>query len=317
MEKDRRKMRSDSKTKSALAAVLFAVVFGVSALAGDEGGGSPPGESASSGDTAASGAQAETSGAYEDEFESAGDSVPIVDLAAEGIDSLLPEFIGFGVGERLVYSVQYGIVNAGEAVLEIKNIGVIDAKPVYCIVSDARTNDVFSVFYRVRDRFLSFMDTTDLVSLRYEKHLREGKFKSDRVVVFDQKQHKAFYEGKEITIAPRTQDVLSAMYYSRTLPLEVGHSFALANHTDGRNYPLVVKVLGAERVTVEAGTFDCLVVEPFLRYPGIFTQKGRVKVWVTNDRYKIPVLVKSKVIIGEVSAVLKEFKLAEKFRNGQ
>ncbi len=244
------------------------------------------------------------------------DSVPVVDIAAEGLDSLLPEFAGFGVGEKLVFSVQYGIVTAGEATLEVRNIAVIDEKPCYYIVSDVRTNDVFSVFYRVRDRFVSLMDTTDLVSLRYEKHLREGRHKADRTVVFDQREHRAQYEGKEVPIAPRTQDVLSALYYVRTLPLKVGQSIAVANHTDGRNYPLVVKVLAEDRVTVEAGTFDCLVVEPFLRYPGIFTQKGRMKVWVTNDKYKIPVLVKSKVIIGEVSAVLKDYKLAEKFRNG-
>lgn len=241
------------------------------------------------------------------------DSVPIVDLAAEGLDSLLPEFVGFGVGEEMVFSVQYGIVSAGEATLEIRNIAVIDDKPCYYIVSDARTNDVFSVFYRVRDRFVSLMDTTDLVSLQYQKNLREGKHKFDRSVVFDQRRHKAFYEDREIPIAPRTQDVLSALYYVRTLPLRVGQSIAIANHTDGKNYPLVVRVLAEDRVTVEAGTFDCLVVEPFLRYPGVFTQKGRIRVWLTNDRYKIPVLVKSKVIIGEVSAVLKSYKLAEKF----
>jgi hypothetical protein len=282
--------------------VCLAALFAVAGLPeGSEGGPSGAAGSLSDGDSSWS----------------KEDAVPVIDLAAEGIDSLLPEFVGFGVGERLVYSVQYGIVNAGEAVLEVRNIGVIDDKPVYYIVSDARTNDVFSVFYRVRDRFMSFMDTTDLVSLRYEKHLREGKFKSDRVVVFDQKQHKAYYEDKEIPIAPRTQDVLSAMYYARTLPLKVGSSFALANHTDGKNYPLVVKVLGEERIRVEAGTFDCLMVEPFLRYPGIFTQKGRVRIWVTNDRYKIPVLMKSKVIIGEVSAELTGYKLAEKFRNGE
>ncbi|MBP2681858.1 MAG: hypothetical protein H6Q78_1721 [Candidatus Krumholzibacteriota bacterium] len=305
-------MRADSKTRLILAIALFIALSGISALSGGSDAETPGGEAGvSEADTGgADGTAEELGGSVED-------TVPPVDLAAEGLDSLLPEFVGYGVGEKLTYSVQYGIVNAGEAVLEIKNIGVIDAKPVYCIVSDARTNDVFSVFYRVRDRFMSFMDTTDLVSLRYEKHLREGKFKSDRVVVFDQKQHKAFYEDKEIPIAPRTQDILSAMFYSRTLPLRVGNSFALANHTDGKNYPLVVKVLGAERVTVEAGTFDCLVVEPFLRYPGIFTQKGRMKLWITNDRYKIPVLMKSKVIIGEVSAVLKDYKLAEKFRDGK
>jgi hypothetical protein len=243
------------------------------------------------------------------------DTVPVVDLAAEGLDSLLPEAVGFGVGEELLYSVQYGIVTAGEATLEVRNVAVIDGKPCYYIVSDARTNDVFSVFYRVRDRFVSLMDTTDLVSLRYEKHLREGGHKSDRSVEFDQKAHKAHYDGKEIPIAPRTQDVLSALYYVRTLPLKVGQSIAIANHTDGRNYPLIVRVLGEERVTVEAGSFDCLVVEPLLRYPGVFTQKGRLKVWLTNDIHKIPVLMKSKVVIGEVSAVLKKYQLAEKFRH--
>jgi hypothetical protein len=245
------------------------------------------------------------------------DSIPIVDLAKERLDSLVPGDVGFGVGEKLVFSVQYGIVKAGEAILEIRNIAMMDGGPAYFIVSDARTNDVFSMFYRVRDRFVSLMDTTDLVSLRYEKHLREGKFKNDRYVVFDQQQHKAHYTDKVVSIAPRTQDVLSALYYVRSLPLKVGQSIALANHTDGKNYPLVVKVMAEERITVDAGTFDCLVVEPFLRYPGIFTQKGRVRVWVTNDRYKIPVLVRSKVVIGDVSAVLKEYKLAEKFRNDE
>ncbi|UCG52380.1 MAG: DUF3108 domain-containing protein [Candidatus Latescibacterota bacterium] len=240
-----------------------------------------------------------------------------VDLASGVVDSLLPDFVGFGEGERLVYAVQYGIVNAGEATLEVRNIALIEDTPCYNIVSNARTNDVFSVFYKVRDRFVSLMDTTELVSLRYEKHLREGRYKNDRHVVFDQKEHKAYYEDKVIPIAPRTQDVLSAMYYVRTLPLEVGQSIAVANHTDGKNYPLLIKVLGEERVKVEAGTFDCLIVEPFLRYPGIYRQKGRVKVWVTKDRYHIPVLVKSKVIIGEVSAVLKEFRLADKFRHEQ
>jgi hypothetical protein len=243
------------------------------------------------------------------------DSVPVVDVAAGGVDSLFPEFVGWGVGEKLVFSVQYGIVNAGEAVLEVRNIADIGGRPSYYILSDARTNDVFSVFYRVRDRFVSLMDTTDLVSLRYEKHLHEGRYKNYRFADFDQKQHKAFYESKEIPIAPRTQDVLSAMYYVRALPLKVGQAIAVANHTDGKNYPLVVKVLREERITVDAGTFDCLVVEPLLRYPGIFTQKGRMKIWVTNDRYRIPVLLKSKVIVGEVSAVLTSYKLAEKFRH--
>jgi hypothetical protein len=241
------------------------------------------------------------------------DSLYGVDLSDEVVDSLLPVSVPFGEGERLVFAVQYGIVNAGEASLEIRNISVFDSIPCYNIVSNARSNDVFSVFFKVRDRFVSLMDTTNLVSVRYEKNIREGKFKRQESVVFDQRKHRAIYKDKEVPIAPRTQDVLSAMYYVRTLPLEPGQKIALANHTDGKNYPLLVKVLRRERVTVEAGTFDCLVVEPFLRGPAIFQQKGRLTVWITDDQYKIPVLMKSKVVIGAVSGVLKSYKLADKF----
>lgn len=244
-----------------------------------------------------------------------GDGISPENLASEVADSLLPGFIPFGVGEKFVYSVQYGLITAGEATMEIRNISAIDSIPCYNIISDARTSNVFSKIFKVRDRFVSLMDTTNLVSLQYEKHLREGNFKKDEYVRFDQKAHKAIYKDVEIPIPPRTQDVLSSMYYMRTLPLRVGHSVSLANHTNGKNYPLLIKVLREERITVDAGTFDCLVVEPFLREPGLFRQKGRLTVWVTNDRYKIPVLMRTKVVIGSVSAVLKSYTYANKFKH--
>ncbi len=223
-----------------------------------------------------------------------------------------PQFVGFGEGEKLVFSIQYGIVKAGEATLEIRNIAIIDNKPAYHIISDARSSDVFAMIYKVHDRYESFMDTTRLVSLRYEKHLREGKYKKDEIVHFDHSALKAFYKDKVIQINPGTQDVLSALYYVRTLPLEMGKPIAIANHTDGKNYPLLVRTLRKERISVEAGTFDCIVVEPLLQNSGVFKHKGKLTVWLTDDKYKIPVLMKSKVVIGSIAAILKSYKLSSK-----
>jgi hypothetical protein len=240
------------------------------------------------------------------------DSLYANELPPDSFAAVTPAFVPFGAGEKLVFSVQYGLVTAGEATLEVRNLAAINGHPAYRIISDARTNDFFSKFFSVRDRYESYMDTTALHSLRYEKHVREGKFKRDDAVDFDQIGHRAVYKDKSVPIPPRTQDVLSALYYVRTLPLQVGQAISIANHTDGKNYPLVVKVLGREHVKVDAGEFDCIVVEPILRGPGVFNQQGRLTVWLTDDRRRLPVLMKSKVVIGHVAAILKSYEVAKK-----
>ena len=240
------------------------------------------------------------------------DSLYANDLPPDSLTAVSPAFVPFGAGEKLVFSVQYGLVTAGEATLEVRNLASLGGNACYRIVSDARTNDFFSKLFEVRDRYESYMDTTKLYSLRYEKHIREGKFKNDEVVDFDQGAHRAVYRDKVVPIPPYTQDVLSALYYVRTLPLKVGQSISVANHTDGKNYPLVVRVLGKEHVKVDAGEFDCVIVEPILRGPGVFTQQGRLTVWLTDDRRRMPVLMKSKVVIGHVAAILKSFTVVKK-----
>jgi hypothetical protein len=234
------------------------------------------------------------------------------DSVYRSYENSVPVRVGFGVGEKLVFSIQYGIVTAGEATLEVRNIAIINDRPCYNIISDARSNKTFSLVFKVRDRYESYMDTTHLYSLRYEKHLREGNFKKDEYVDFDQDNHKAVYKDKVIPIPPRTQDVLSSLYYVRTLSLEIGKSIGVANHTDGKNYPILVKVLRKEQVTVDAGTFDCIVVEPILQSSGVFRHKGKLTVWLTDDIYKMPVLMKSKVMIGSIAAVLKSYTLTDK-----
>ena len=223
----------------------------------------------------------------------------------------LPERVPYGEGERLVFAIQYGLIYAGDATLEVRNIAIIDSIPAYHIISTARTNRAFDIVFKVRDRVESFMDFENLITLRFEKHLREGKFKRDEEVWFDQKQHLAHYPDKTLPIPPNTQDFLSALYYVRTLPIEVGEAIAMANHTGGKNYPIYVKVLGRERVTVPAGTFDCIVVEPVLQTTSIFEHKGKLTIWLTDDSLKMPVLMRSKVVIGAFEAVLKEYTTSE------
>jgi hypothetical protein len=59
---------------------------------------------------------------------------------------------------------------------------------------------------------------------------------------------------------------------------------------------------------VQAGKFRCLVLEPLLKGEGIFKQQGRLQVWMTNDKYKIPVQMTSKVIVGHITSELEKIE---------
>ncbi|MEA3296372.1 MAG: DUF3108 domain-containing protein, partial [candidate division Zixibacteria bacterium] len=79
----------------------------------------------------------------------------------------------------------------------------------------------------------------------------------------------------------------------------------------GKKYPLEVKVLKKETISVDAGTFSCIVVEPLMRSVGVFKHQGRLKVWLTDDRLKMPVVMKSKILVGSISAELTDYCLGE------
>ena len=104
-------------------------------------------------------------------------------------------------------------------------------------------------------------------------------------------------------------DMLSSLYFVRAQKLEPGKDIIFDIINRERQYPLVVKVLGKETVKTDAGKFNCIVVEPQFRGEGIFVSKGKsLKVWLTDDEYKMPVKMKTEVFIGSVSAELLEYK---------
>jgi hypothetical protein len=219
----------------------------------------------------------------------------------------------FGVGEKLTFEIKYGFVSAGTAVLGIPRL--IDERGYECyhIVSLAESNQFFSVFFTVRDVAESYLDVRELVPRRFEKRLHEGEFRAHDLVIYDHERGLARYprqEGRIVPVSAGAQDILSSLYYVRLMPLEVGHSVFIENHADKKNYPLEIKVLKRERVSVPAGEFNCIVVEPVVVGPGLFSHKGRLTVWLTDDEARIPVQMKSKVVIGSVAAVLTDLDYA-------
>lgn len=213
------------------------------------------------------------------------------------------------IGETLNFQIKWGVVPAGTATMSITEAKEVSGRPCLHVVATAVSNPVFDKVYPVRDQFESFMDSSDLRSWAFKKHLREGKFRRDQVVRSDHAAGKAYYhDGSSYDLTPGAYDVLSAFYYVRTLPLVDGDEYFLDSHSDKKNYPIRVTVHRRERVSVPAGTFDCVVVEPTLRSGDFFKNEGSLTIWLTDDERRMPVQMKSKIPVGSISVELESFE---------
>lgn len=232
------------------------------------------------------------------------------DATSRSLKRALPNN-AFGVGERFVYNVRYGPIHAGTAMMEVAEAVNYNGHKTFRIKSFAKSSKFFSPFFKVDDRVESIMDFYGLFSHHFEKHLKEGSYRADRFVDFDQKNRLAYEGADTIPVPEFVLDALASLYYIRTLDLKVGNSVFINNYSDKKNYALEVKVLKKEEVKVPAGRFFCVVVEPILQASGIFKHEGKLKVWLTDDKYKIPVKMKSKVAVGSITTELKSYTLGK------
>ncbi len=220
----------------------------------------------------------------------------------------------FRPGEKLSFSVEYFGIAAGFATLAVYKGPEMYGRPTYHLKATARTHPAFEWVFKVRDRIESYFDARGLFSWRYEKHIREGSYSNDSEIVYDQfKQQVIKDQGRTILPAPPlTQDVLSEFYFFRTLDVKIGDEINIPVVADnGKTYELLVKILRREKKTVPAGTFDCLVVEPYLKFEGLFKHQGKLHIWLTDDKRKVPVLIKSKIVIGSINIVLRNAQVVD------
>jgi hypothetical protein len=217
----------------------------------------------------------------------------------------------FKVGEKLTFDVKYGFVTAGIATMAIPGIKKISGRDAYNITFDVNSVPSFDWIYKVRDHYETYMDADGLFPWRFEQHIREGSYSRDFSAFFDQRNGKAKTTEGEYKIPKNVNDIVSAFYYARTLnfsKLNVGGTIRLENFYKDSVYTLDVKYLGKEQVTVAAGTFNCIIVEPIIIKGGLFKSEGSIYVWLSDDNLRIPVKVKTKIIIGSIDAVLTAYE---------
>lgn len=217
----------------------------------------------------------------------------------------------FQAGERLEYDVSYGWIDAGEAIIEVNETEqTVGGRELLHVVGKGNSLGAFNFFFKVRDRYESYIDKDGVFPWLFVRDIHEGGFEMKQYYTFNQKEQQVKTKKGTYDVPVGVQDMISAFYYARTIDYanaEEGDVFEMWIFIDEELWPLRIRYLRTEEITIDKGTFDCMVFVPVVQEGRIFKKEEDMMVWVTNDKNKIPVLAKAKILVGSVTMELRDY----------
>ena len=216
--------------------------------------------------------------------------------------------VPFGVGEKLDYQVKFGAISVGQGSMEVVGVEEIRGRQAWHTVFRVKGG---TFFYRVDDRFESWVDVTNFASLRHRQQIDEGRRERERVFeIFPERETYVEDEKQEKPSVKEPLDDGSFLYFIRTVPLEVGQTYEFHRYFRPDRNPVKITVVRKEKIKVPAGTFDAVVVRPSIKTKGIFSENGHAEVWLSDDDKRIMLQMKSKLSFGSLSLYLKSYRPA-------
>ncbi|HTI12626.1 MAG TPA: DUF3108 domain-containing protein [Puia sp.] len=220
----------------------------------------------------------------------------------------------FQAGETITYKVLYKLANvyvgAGEAVFT-NTLEHMSGKDVYHIVGDGKTYSFYDKFYRVRDRYESYIDTGTLQPLKFIRNINEGGYKTYENVTFVKATNTAVTTEGVYKVPSCIQDVLSAIFYARNIDwthLKPGDKIPFDMFLDRQVYHLYIRYLGKETIRTKYAKFRTIKFKPLLIKGTIFEGGEKMTVWVSDDPNHIALRVESPISVGSVIVDMINYK---------
>ena len=220
--------------------------------------------------------------------------------------------LGFCPGEKMTFEVKWAFIPAGKVTLEVLPCEKLDGLPVLHFLFTAKTSKLVDAFYKVRDRIESFADINLTHSLLYKKRHEGNKSVRESTVTFDWKKKEARYTNSEnetgsIQIDENTFDPLS-VYYAFRVEKPNKNNEIIVRVTDGKKLIKATgKIIKKQKIKVAGKSYNTLLVQPEIEgVSGVFkkTKNSKLRIWVTDDKRRIPVRIKSAVTVGSFVADL-------------
>lgn len=217
----------------------------------------------------------------------------------------------FEVGEYLKYRIHYGLVSAGIAELRVLEETRIHGRPAYHIVGTGGSVGMFNLFYKVDDRYETYLDRSALVPWKFIRDVDEGGFEINREIDFDHYVDSAYSSnGKTYGVPDDIQDLLSAFYYSRTFDvsdIEIGDEIEITTFLDHEVFPLRLRYMGDDELKTKFGRINCMKFQPIVQVGRVFREAEGMYLWATKDDNHVPVRLQSELLFGSIKMDLIDY----------
>jgi len=214
----------------------------------------------------------------------------------------------FKPGEVLKYRLRYGFITAAEATLKVEDTDLkLSNRPVYNLIAQGRTSGTFDIFYKVRNRYDSFIDKETLLPHLYTENIHESNYRRKDKARFYQDQRKVVANKGTFKGREQTFDVVSAYYFARNLDMtnvKAGTPLKMYYFLDDTVANLEITYIGKERVKTSIGYFNCLKFSPSIQPGRIFKKDSKLYLWITDDGNRIPVKAQVDILVGSVTMEL-------------
>ena len=215
--------------------------------------------------------------------------------------------VPFPVGERLSFNAKYGIFNVGNAAMEV--MGIDTVHNVETVHIRFRISGG-ALWYNLDQTIESWVGRYDFRSRRFSSVQDErDKHREHRYEIFPDS---GFYRevGRDTTFATVLEplDDAAFLYWIRTVPLEVGKKYEYARYFRPDRNPVIIEVLGHERVGVAGKKWRAIVVRPKIpQGRGIFAEKSETRIWLSDDAQRLVLAIQSNFSFGQVTLKLKDY----------
>lgn len=223
----------------------------------------------------------------------------------------------FDVGERFVFRINYGFLNAGYATLEIKN-AEINSKNVFHVIGKGYTTGVSSLFFKVNDTYESYIDKETGNPYQFVRKIDEGGYIKNQEGFFNQEQNNILVKDykhnteKTFKVSKNTQDILSSFYYLRNYPniekMKIGEFVAIDMFFDDKTTKFRLKFIGREDIRTKFGIIPSMIFKPSVQTGRVFKEEESLTVWISDDNNKVPIRIKASLIVGAIKADLDSYK---------